>query len=178
MVRQDILGALRLSITNGETLKQAMQRLYNAGYKKEEIEEAAKVVQIEQYQQTPQTPVQSKQQTPVQPIPKNQIPSTSQSIQKVSSYGQTKTSSPQRVQPPRGMGVLPLKTFPPRVKPTQPRDTSSYKQPPLESSGKGIIVILIMIFFLLFGSLIALFFFKQEIIVFLNDNVMSFFNNF
>ncbi|MFH1608195.1 MAG: hypothetical protein ABIA78_03605 [archaeon] len=40
-MREDILGALQSASIRGETLKKAMMSAYNAGYKKEDIEEAA-----------------------------------------------------------------------------------------------------------------------------------------
>lgn len=38
----DIIGGIRAAISRGETLKQAMVTLFNAGYSKEEIEDAAR----------------------------------------------------------------------------------------------------------------------------------------
>jgi len=45
MPNQEILGGLRHSLNRGESLEKAMLSFYNAGYKKEEIEEAARFVQ-------------------------------------------------------------------------------------------------------------------------------------
>jgi len=56
MVNQEILGGLRLVLNRGESLEKAMLSFYNAGYKKEEIEEAAKFLQNpEQIQNTQQS---------------------------------------------------------------------------------------------------------------------------
>jgi len=44
-MREDILGALKSALIRGETLKKAMMTLYNAGYKKNDIEEAAASLQ-------------------------------------------------------------------------------------------------------------------------------------
>jgi len=41
MVNEEIIGGLKSAIDRGESLKKAMMTFYNAGYKKEEIEEAA-----------------------------------------------------------------------------------------------------------------------------------------
>ncbi|MDP2628807.1 MAG: hypothetical protein Q8P15_02835 [Nanoarchaeota archaeon] len=59
MVKQDIFEGLKLAIAKGETLQHAMQSFYNAGYKKQDIEEAARALQMEQagYSQQPE-PVQ------------------------------------------------------------------------------------------------------------------------
>ena len=45
MVNEEILGGLKASVERGESLGQAMQSFYNSGYKREEIEEAARVLQ-------------------------------------------------------------------------------------------------------------------------------------
>ena len=58
MVNEEILGGLRVAISHKSTLKDAMQSFYNAGYKKEEIEEAAKIVFAEQHGQKVQRPVE------------------------------------------------------------------------------------------------------------------------
>jgi hypothetical protein len=43
MVREDIVGGLKLALLRGESLKEAMMSFYSAGYKKEDIEEAARI---------------------------------------------------------------------------------------------------------------------------------------
>ena len=74
MIRQDILGGLKLAMSKGESLKQAMMSFYNAGYKKNEIEDAARALsQIPRAQKI--QPVRSQKQQPKQ-------------IQKVSDYEQ------------------------------------------------------------------------------------------
>ena len=45
MVREDIFGGLKSALTRGYTLKEAMISFYNAGYSKEEIEDAARQLQ-------------------------------------------------------------------------------------------------------------------------------------
>ena len=42
MVNEEILGGIEAALLRGQSLRQAMISFYNAGYKKEEIEEAAK----------------------------------------------------------------------------------------------------------------------------------------
>ena len=57
MVNEEIFGGLKLALSKGETLKQAMMSFYNAGYKREEIEEAARALQQERFkEQKPQQP--------------------------------------------------------------------------------------------------------------------------
>jgi len=53
MAKSDLVGGLKLALSRGETLQKAMQSFYNAGYKKEEIEEAARILQTHGFR--PQT---------------------------------------------------------------------------------------------------------------------------
>lgn len=81
MARQDILGALNSALARGETLKQAMMSLFNAGYTKKDIEEAAAALnqitqpQIAQPIQQPQEPKTTHQviNTPPHEKPKSKI---------------------------------------------------------------------------------------------------------
>ncbi len=52
MVKEDIIGGLVLAIQKGENLEQAMASFFNAGYKREEIQEAARILQS-----SPDTPI-------------------------------------------------------------------------------------------------------------------------
>lgn len=54
-MNEEILGGLKSATNRGESLQQAMLTLYNAGYKKDEIEEAAQAFQLYKgiSQQTP-----------------------------------------------------------------------------------------------------------------------------
>ena len=85
MVNEDILGGLKTAMRKGESLKRAMFSMYNAGYKKEEIEEAARVVQREQIQQVRQAePVKEIKQIAIsKPLAKPVEPI----VQRVSHYG-------------------------------------------------------------------------------------------
>jgi len=77
MTRQDILGALQSALARGETLKKAMMTLYSAGYKKQDIEQAAAALQQMNLKKKPIS--QSKPSQPVQQqIQKPQPKSTSQ----------------------------------------------------------------------------------------------------
>ena len=44
MVREDILGGLRIAVEKGESLFEAMMTFYGAGYSKKEIEESAEAL--------------------------------------------------------------------------------------------------------------------------------------
>ncbi len=166
MVNEGILGGLKLALSKGESLKQAMMTFYNAGYKKEEIEEAARTLQKEggqeEISQKPEKPL--KQKKIQKPSKQRQIKTP---IQKVSSYGE-----PTATKPPvkKEMPAVPEKIKKEETqKPEKisPQKISGYeKQKP-----KGKIIIILLIFFLLFllGALVAVFLFKQELADFFNN---------
>lgn len=87
MVNEEILGGLKLALSKGESLKQAMMSFYNSGYIKEEIESAARALQTQQAESVKQIQESSKQiitQKPIKTIQQfKQKP-----IQKISNYEQ------------------------------------------------------------------------------------------
>ncbi len=80
MPNPEILGGLKSALNKGESLEKAMTSLYNAGYMKEEIEEAARFLQ---------SPEQ------IQPAKKPEALNTSikSTPKKVSEYGAEKPKS-------------------------------------------------------------------------------------
>lgn len=60
-MRYDLLGGLRLALSKGDSLQQAMQSFYNAGYTKEEIEDAARVLNTHPPQPYAPSPLQMQQ---------------------------------------------------------------------------------------------------------------------
>ena len=87
MVNQDILGGLRLAVGKGESLKKAMFTFYNAGYRSEEIEEAAKVLQRERISTPKFLPTASQNRK----LNKKTLPSLMKgSHQKISTYNNPK----------------------------------------------------------------------------------------
>lgn len=163
MVNEGILGGLKLALSKGESLKQAMMSFYNAGYKKEEIEEAAKALQKEgEQKEIPQKPREPIKQKPVQKHSK-----IKKLIQKVSTYGE-----PTKIKPPvkQEMPAAPEKLKKQKII-TQPQKVNSQKVSIYEKQKpKGKLIIILLIFFLLFllGALVAVFLFKNELVNFFN----------
>jgi|TARA_Y100000034_G_scaffold136933_1_gene217298 ATP-dependent Zn protease len=83
-MKEDILEGLKSAVSKGESLKQAMQSFYNAGYKKEEIEEAARDLQKNQVENKKQPIKQEKSYKEKIEISKGEKP-----VQRVSNYEQT-----------------------------------------------------------------------------------------
>ena len=51
MVKEDIIRGLEGAMSRGESLEKAMYSFYNAGYKKEDVEEAARTLSLHLSQQ-------------------------------------------------------------------------------------------------------------------------------
>jgi len=57
MVKEEILGGLKLALSKGESLKQAMMSFYYAGYKKQDIEAAARTLHMQEHPNLIQEPI-------------------------------------------------------------------------------------------------------------------------
>ena len=165
MVREDILGGLRSALNRGESIKQAALSFLNAGYKQEEIDEAARVLEAERVQQpVQQIPTQPGQVQQPQPQPATQV-QQSTVVQKVSAYGQA-TQPVQPIQPPAQQPQQPIQQPQPVV---IPQRVSAYDQVPEKPKGKAVVFILVALLLILLGILTAVFFFKEEIMGFFNS---------
>ncbi len=89
MVKEEILEGLKYALAKGEPLPQAMMSFYNAGYSKEDVEEAARALQAPQLPQTQQPlqqPAQPVNQPSQQPLQPNQPQAPVKVVQRVSEY--------------------------------------------------------------------------------------------
>ncbi|MBU4069684.1 MAG: hypothetical protein KJ646_01770 [Nanoarchaeota archaeon] len=57
-IKEEILGGLKLALSKGESLKQAMMSFYNAGYKKQDIEDAARTLHMQEHPSLLQKPIE------------------------------------------------------------------------------------------------------------------------
>lgn len=152
-----------MALYKGEPLQKAMMSFYNAGYKKEEIEEAARQLHSQQEVSHPAHQVQH--QVQVQQKPKQQFKALPPKTKE----------SPQASQMP----TMPLESskkqprfFPkPRNPKDEPPDTakpiSSY-MPESKKPTKIMKIILIVIGILILGSIAAYFLFRTEVLDFFN----------
>jgi len=147
MVNQIILDGIKQAVSRGQTLQQAMQSFFNAGYTKEEIQESARQFQVEQSR----VPVQITQpqkiilpivQKPVS-VAKNPVLISQPAIQ----------NSPQKFIPPQTI-----------------QRVSNYPTEAPIKKGVSLGIILVLAFFLLLlsGILVATLLFKSQIISFFN----------
>lgn len=79
----DIFGALKWAVARGQSLQEAMISLFNAGYSKQEIEEAARALQSGQIPQQPQPATPASQYS--QPVTSAVIQKTQQKVSDYSS---------------------------------------------------------------------------------------------
>ena len=99
-MKDEILGGLKSAMSRGDSLQQAMQSFYNAGYDKKDIEEAARALHSqlhqEQIKKTQETQEPLKQvgksqesmgaQQPISSKTQKQVMQPQKTIQKVSDY--------------------------------------------------------------------------------------------
>ncbi|MBI5803107.1 hypothetical protein HY448_00250 [Candidatus Pacearchaeota archaeon] len=90
-MKEEIVEGLKMALTKGETLQQAMQSFYNSGYDRAEIEQAAREVQG--FQSGINKESFSESQTPQNPKTQNLQQSSQNPSQVVSNYGQSKSDN-------------------------------------------------------------------------------------
>lgn len=144
VLNEEILGGLKSALERGESLKRAMMTFFNSGYKKEEIEEAARALSASGLPAVilPPQPV-----APASPLQSTKVQTTT-----------TEPSVPEE----------PLQV--PQVQQVQ---TSTVKQKVSnygdDSKDKTLIFILISVLVFLFGVLLTIFLFKDELIDFFSS---------
>lgn len=174
MVKVDILGGLREALTRGGSLKEAMISFYNAGYSKEEIEEAARALQMQGPVDVIKAPEQKKSKS--KSTRKKQEP---EPIQRVSSYGPTTAQRAESLKHIKegidtAIGELEKIEFP-NGRPsgsTQklPVQNISGYVPKPKSKSKIAVALLIIFLILLLGVIASLFIFKDQLVEIINSS--------
>lgn len=181
MVREDIIGGLKSALTRGFSLKDAMISFYNAGYTKEDIEEAARKLQyqIEENKELKELIMQTNNKAlspggvslPAEKrhaihapkaFAKNLGLMSSRSSASISNKAPSKTAENEEM-PVAGFKML--RRAGAEEKPKNKNHASGYK------AGTGIRVItivLVVLLVLLLGIMGAIFIFKNQIIQFFN----------
>lgn len=166
MVNHAIVEGIRNAVFRGESLKQAMMSFYNAGYDRDEIEQAAKAFQEGIVSGT--QPAAKKQQPIQKQITPKQKTQIKQQATKVSSYGKPKQKKPgffARLfkKKPESLEKRKQKLLKP-----QPKKVSDYKEKKPTKQGifakKWFVITLIVVFIILVGILISLFLFKDQLV--------------
>jgi len=149
-MREDIFEGIKLAVSKGENLQSAMQSFYNAGYKKEEIEEAARAFQMWQagHPVTYESPSENPEQI------HSEINSTSSPSQQVS-------------EKPKGF-------FEELIGKIIPSSQTNQNKPSEKESPQKIIMILLgAVLFLLIFALIGVLIFKKDIVRFLTGKIIQ-----
>lgn len=159
MINEEILGGLRAALEKGQTLRAAMMSFYNAGYKKEEIEEAARSLidikrEAQKLQQMPEPEAKGKIKTS-QLLRKKRVPMPKPGVQPQTPQ-QIPLAQRQLQQAPAAQITQPAKTM-------VVQKVSGYGE---KKKLNTKIIILSIVLALLLGGLIILFLFKDIVIDF------------
>jgi CRISPR/Cas system-associated endonuclease Cas3-HD len=160
MVNLEILEGLKTAMLRGDTLKEAMISFYNSGYKKEEIEEAARNLNLEEIKKEFQLIEQEKKGEQLI------LEKTSEKKKEISNKS---TNTP--IAQSKVISELPKK-YPKNITSTSqinlPQEIKDGKTKQVVSSyGKKsnlAVILLVVILFILIGALVLLFLFKDRII--------------
>ena len=171
MVNNDILGGLKSALTRGYSLEEAMLSFFNAGYKREDIQEAAKALQstisiqpqIELQPKPIWEPPKKKVQAPLPPFKpelKTRIPVSQVQVQ-------APVVSKPVVQKP--VEQKPAIEKEPIVTPVKHPAISRVSEYAGNSRIKTITVILVILLAILLGILGLMYLFRSQIISFFNS---------
>jgi len=145
MVRQDILGGLKNAIEHGSSIEQAKKSFINSGYSPDEVEEAAKYINVKDFRIVSPPPRDDSAQTSL--VSQQSIKQLSQKIQQ-----SPQTSATSQTQIP---SAQPLPTTQP-IQPQQILTTQS--QPPQKKSSVFLWIMVIILFLLVIGGAFILYF--------------------
>jgi hypothetical protein len=184
MTKEDIIGGLFMALQKGESLERAMMTFFNAGYKKEDIEAAARDLYSQKIEQQPRRTI-----NPLNIIgkPVSSIKKTLQKPLKPISESTRRLMSVQQTQIPKQTLITPQPTPKPDVKlqqqtsPSQqipkPSPIQPQKQTPNVSEYERkkrsprtiLIIVLSVLLGLLILSLLGVFIFRNALIGIFNN---------
>lgn len=153
METDEIREGLKLALARGETLEKAMQGFYNAGYKKEEIEQAA--ISLKSSSDSLNTFLQnSKIQTKQNPVQQNNSNISKQSIQK------TQQKNPQ--------SVIKQQEVQTKSQTQESKTQVSAFQGSNDFSKRNLIMAFILIMFFI-AAIIGIIYYKDQVVTFINN---------
>ena len=162
MVREDIVGMMKIAIQRGQNIQQTAQSLVNSGYPKNDVDEAVQVMNTYTFQPAVGQLVSLQKQIPPPKFvaPKGPTP-------QVASYYPNPNPQLQKsgYPPPSSQSYYqPQQFFPPEIV----QRVSSY-EPPKAETGKLITIIMVVMLAILLGILVTVFLFKPELTSFFNN---------
>ncbi|MBI4116792.1 hypothetical protein HY449_03555 [Candidatus Pacearchaeota archaeon] len=156
MPKEDIIRGLEGAMAKGETLERAMYSFYNAGYNKQDVEEAARALSAHLSIQESMLPVKQVLQIQKTPQKKMEIPPAKQIVPL------EELKSRQSLQPLEQLNSLENQTR--EQEPRIVQDVSKYEPKQKMNSRTLLIVILSILLAILVGSLAGIFLFKDTLI--------------
>jgi len=180
MVNETILGGLKSALVRGESLKRAMMTLYNAGYSRDEIYEAARAINEgggQLQSQTAKQPVLqptkpkkkslfSKKQPSKEKKPEKPLPQTQPSLKPVNPVSQKPLKQLQI--PPTTQQSATQQQIQQAGTPSISQNVSAYGQPEKPKS-KTPIILLAVLLLILIGGLVTIFLFKEDLLGFFSS---------
>lgn len=176
-MNNEILSGIENAVARGYTLQQAMQSFFNAGYPKQEIEEAARQFMTTQNQkdQLTDAEIQSqksaeskkgfflkifggKKEDKKQPLKENDIKQEKPKAE-VQKIPEQKQPQKQSAQKPLLQNKQPIQ----KISAYEP-PKSQIQKPKRKEQGMGLVILLIIILLLLLGVLAAVILFKEDIL--------------
>ncbi len=163
----DVLGGIKAAIERGETLKDSMMTFLNAGYSKEEIQEAARNYLMEKSEITAMNNSQLNQKAPIAK-PVVQTPKEPEKKQEIKPEQKQTPISPEEHKPFPVKKIIsrPIKKFSSQKK-NLSQKVSNYENKP-KKRVEPITIILILLLFFLILVLGAVFLFKSQLVEFFN----------
>jgi len=173
MVNHEIVEGLRTALARGYSLQQAMISFFNAGYKKEDIEEAARALYTHPSQPLshPGKPTPEEVKKPVshktQPIQTHQAAQQMQPAQTSEKPKPKKFPKPAFQMPEEEKEAIKKEAAEEKEekKPVTKPDVSKYEEK-TKPRGKLITILLIILLFVLVSALVGIFLFKEQLISF------------
>jgi hypothetical protein len=153
MVREELVEGMKMAIEKGQALKAAMMAFFNAGYPKEEIEEAAREVQRQDMA------VQKPKEIPISSAPTD---SAAGKFQKLPQQNEVPSPPLSEIasKPQKPMKML----EPGQLKPGSKQKISDYGNGSQKPRKNFVIIFLIILLVFFVGLLVAIFLLKDELI--------------
>jgi hypothetical protein len=162
---QEILGGLKIAIASGDTLQEAMMSFYQAGYGKEEIEEAARKY-LSQDDSVIEKPIKKEEKNNLEKKEKKSLFKFAKSKDKKEITSLNKEKVPK---PTENSSEAPSPVEEKVVTKKIPQRVSKYGKSSLNKKTKTLSLILIGALLILIGALILIFLFREELIQFVNN---------
>lgn len=172
MVREDILGGLKSALLRGYTLKDAMISFYNAGYTKEDIEDAARKLQYQLVENKELREMVNPSAQEAAPNTPN-LPKPPQANKLQYGHANTRTMEPLSGKAPSA-GNKKEKSFTIELNHNKEKSHGKKSKKQISNYGQNLgvrvaTITLVVVLLVLVGALIGIILFKDPIVQFFNN---------